>query len=145
MRLSELALTPNQIGALEKLQGLSKRTIGLKDPNYIINPIKYVSHDTMAAKFDSSADSAYVIQMASEKFFDPNELVSSQKWISVDKVRAMIVNRKRNNSPIIIKTSQGLYIFQGTYRAVAALLLGEKLRAKFIDLEGVNYGINIPM
>lgn len=114
--------------ALKKLDVLP--IIDSRDMDGAKTPLKVVPYNKTAASYNDEE----AIRNAPYKEFNTNDLVTEQDWISKKKVANLITNRRPDSHPaVVMNTSQGLLIYRGNHRAVAAHLVGDKFKAKYID------------
>lgn len=90
-------------------------------------------------------NSGFDLKGCIEKQFAPIYLLSVQKNIRYDSLKYFMQNSERINAPyhsavtdtnypIVLRTTLGLYLFDGAHRANAALRVAIKLMAHYKDL-----------
>jgi hypothetical protein len=102
--------------------------------------LRYDGGEGLVDNLSPEAEEA-IAQANEEREFDVSKLEATQHVVHVEKVRGML-RRDRDqdrvyNRPLVAKFEDRLYVVDGTHRVVADGLLGQKVRADYVDLDAV--------
>ena len=79
-----------------------------------------------------------MVQRAPIYAFHPRKLQSDQPVVAAEGVRHFLGGGKDTHQAVVLRTTKGLYVLNGNHRAVADLLAGKMLPARYVNLTAVS-------